>query len=650
MQMRTGGERDRSALRHGARVALLYAALFLIMGYPLPFHAGSMALPGDPDTDLFMWTFAWNTHAMVNQPFALFDANIYYPHRQTLAFSENLIGNTIFAAPVIWTTGNYVLALNAVAFASVVLCGLGAWLLARRLGAGPHGAILAGLVFAYSPARFLRFGQLHLTTIQWIPFSLAFLHSYLDTGRRRDLRLAVAFFTLQVLASGHGATFLAVAIACILAYRVALGEPLAPGRRMRDLGVPGLVLLAPALLILVPYRYVQLEMGLRRTLDTDWGAAPESFVASPAIFHLWLLSKFPDAQVVERASAWLFPGFLPLAFAAVALAGGRWLASRPISWRFAAARILEIAIVVSLLVSLRFALFGPIRLRLGEMMLFTARDPVRGWIVLAVSLALRLALERPLEVSWARLRAWGARLRDRARAARTSPVACYGMLLLVSFLFAVGPPLGIWPWVYHLPGFNFIRVPSRFVLLGVLALAILVAFGFERLTCRFAPRTRGLAAMAVGALILLEFLTIPLPAIQPVRVQIPAADRWLASEPKPFVVAELPTNTNERLQSTYMLHSTAHWQRTVNGHSGVRTMLHYELYDRLSTFPDDESLAALAALDVTYVVIHLGLYWPQERPDLEARLEQYEDRLELIYRDREDRVYRLRSAVAAATE
>lgn len=647
--MSTGAQPDRSGLRHGGRVALLYAALFLIMGYPLPFHAGSMALPGDPDTDLFMWTFAWNTHAIVNQPFALFDANIYYPHRQTLAFSENLIGNTMFAAPVIWTTGNYVLALNVVAFASVVLCGVGAWLLARRLGAGPHGAILAGLVFAYSPARFLRFGQLHLTTIQWIPFSLAFLHSYLDTGRRRDLRLAVAFFTLQVLASGHGATFLAVAIICILAWRIALGEPLAPGRRIRDLGLPGLLLFAPALLMLVPYRYVQLEMGLRRTLDADWGASPESFVASPSIFHLWLLSKFPDAQIVERASAWLFPGFLPLAFAAVALAGG-WLLFRPLTWRSVAARLLEIAIVLSLLVSLWIALIGPIRFRLGEMMLFTARDPVRSWIVLGVSVALRIAMAARAGALRDRLRTWPTGLRQRALAARRNPVACYGMLLLVSFLFAVGPPLGVWPWIYHLPGFNFIRVPSRFVLLGVLALAILVAFGFERLTARFAPRAGNLAAAAAGALMLLEFLTIPLPAIQPVRVQIPAADRWLASEPKPFVVAELPTNTNERLQSTYMMHSTAHWQRTVNGHSGVRTALHYELYDRLSTFPDDESLAALAELHVTYAVVHLGLYWPAERADLEARLEHYEDRLELVYRDREDRVYRLRSAVAAATE
>jgi hypothetical protein len=42
----------------------------------------------------------------------------------------------------------------------------------------------------------------------------------------------------------------------------------------------------------------------------------------------------------------------------------------------------------------------------------------------------------------------------------------------------MGPPLGIWPLVYWLPGLNFIRVPSRFTILALLGLAVLAAFGF----------------------------------------------------------------------------------------------------------------------------------------------------------------------------
>jgi len=72
---------------------------------------------------LFLWTLGWDAHAFVHQPLSIFDANIYHPLRHTLAFSENLIGSALIAAPIQWNTGNTVLALNVVALLSCVLCG-----------------------------------------------------------------------------------------------------------------------------------------------------------------------------------------------------------------------------------------------------------------------------------------------------------------------------------------------------------------------------------------------------------------------------------------------------------------------------------------------------------------------------------------------
>src|SRR2546425_6917732 len=106
------------------------------------------------------------------------------------------------------STGNSVLAMNLVALLSAALCGLGAYVLARQVGAGPAGAVVSGLVFAFSPPRFLRLDQLHLATIQWVPFGLASLHADLGGGRPFDLRLSAAFFTLQALSSGHGCAFI----------------------------------------------------------------------------------------------------------------------------------------------------------------------------------------------------------------------------------------------------------------------------------------------------------------------------------------------------------------------------------------------------------------------------------------------------------
>ena len=156
-------------------IALLFSAVTLALTYPLPLHVGSAILSDNPDTHLFLWTLGWDVHAFTSQPFSIFDANIYFPQRLTLAYSENLIGSAFLAAPVLWLTGNAVLALNIVSLLSCILCGLGAYVLARRLGLSVAGAILCGLVFAFSPARFFRITQIHLATVQWVPFTLACL-------------------------------------------------------------------------------------------------------------------------------------------------------------------------------------------------------------------------------------------------------------------------------------------------------------------------------------------------------------------------------------------------------------------------------------------------------------------------------------------
>ena len=158
--------------------AALYAVLTVVLAWPLSADPAGRVLTDSPDTELFLWTLSWDTHAFTHAPLSIFDANIYYPQPNTLAYSENLIGSALLAAPVIWMTHNPVLALNLVGLLSCVLCGVGAYVLARRTGVGAPDATLSGLIFAFSPPRFFRLGQLHLTAVQWVPFTLAALHAF----------------------------------------------------------------------------------------------------------------------------------------------------------------------------------------------------------------------------------------------------------------------------------------------------------------------------------------------------------------------------------------------------------------------------------------------------------------------------------------
>ena len=550
------------------RAVLLYVALTMLLAFPLSVHPGSRVTTASPDTNLFMWTLAWDAHAFVHQPFGIFDANIYHPERYTLAYSENLIGSALFAAPVLWVTGNMVLAMNVVALLSCVLCGAGTYLLSRRLGASVAGATIAGLIFAFSPPRFFRIGQLHLTTIQWVPFALAFFHAYLDSGRRRDLLWTIAFFTLQALTSGHGAVFLTVGLAGLSAFHTATaqGHPMAFTKRAKDVGIAGALMLLPVLLMLIPYFIVQREMGLRRSLE-NWAVSWASFGASPARLHSWVQAAFGWSWN-ERADAFLFPGYLPVALAAMA--------------------------------------FLPRKVNLKA-------DTAEA------------SVDAP------------------ALSGGNRTVTFYVLLTLVSIWLSIGPPVSLWPFVYWLPGMNFIRVPSRFMMLALLGFAVLSGIGFDRITARLRARARSVCAATCVLLLTAEFAA-PLQTVE-YRVDIPAIDRWLDTQPKPFVIAELPLANPrnlgawERWHTTYMLHSTAHWQKTVEGYSGLRPPRHEALYDELTRFPDERSLDALRSVGVTHVVVHAASYDPAHWQQVETRLGAFQDRLTLEHVEGEGRVY-----------
>lgn len=557
--MTIGEEARRLAL-----VSALYAAITFVMAYPFSASPGSLVLADAPDTHLYLWTLAWDAYAFLHQPILIFDANIYHPFPNTLAYSENLIGTALFAAPIIWLTGDLVLAMNLVALLTCVLCGTGAYFLARRLGLQPPAALICGVVFAFAPPRFFRLGQLHMTAVQWIPFTLGFLHSYFASGRRKDLLFALACFSLQVLASGHGAAFLAVAIALLVAWRTVFGQPFAWRQWLRDCGATGAYLIAPSVWMLIPYRAAQTGAGLRREYPAEAMPGFESFVASPSRAHIALQEAVLGRTVNDQAIAFLFPGVIVLVLAAIAV-----------------------------------------------------------------------LLYRPSRQPW-----------------RSAPVPFYAVLAVVSTLMFVTWPVDLWRYIYWLPGFNFIRVPSRFILVVMLSLGVLAAAAFELITAKWAARSRLAAAVMLSLLLLAEYSSHPFAGV-PYRMDIPAADRWLDSQPKPFAVAELPVpsvgdlGNYERRQTRAMLHSTAHWQKTVHGYSGIRQPLHEQLYEVMTTFPDPGSIDALRNVGVTYVVVHGNDYGATWR-DVEPRLEQSRD-LQLVHSDGDDRVYAITSRASSAT-
>ncbi len=639
--------------RRFALIALLYVLLTLLLSYPRPLHLTTRLFAGGTDPQLWLWTLAWDTHAFTHQPWAIFDANIFYPGHHALAYSENLIGSAFLAAPIIWLSRNSVLAMNLVELSSIVLSAIGTYLLARRAGLRQSSAVLAGMVFAFAPARFLRITQFHLTTVQWVPFGLAFLYSYLHGGRKADLRWFLLFFSLQAITSGHGAVFLQVASAILILHRLAQGEPLALGRRLRDVGVPGALLLGPPALLYLAYRAARTEApALARALD-DYGVSTASYFASPAHFQQFVLSHAPSWMTTPEADASLFQGYLPLLLSIVAIAWiGRERAHAgtvPSNRRWLRAAVLvEVSTVLLAAAAAVASWSGASRLKLSSgTVLISARHPWRIWLLAAALAAVRIAMSSRAPIGIVmRVRRLAGTVSEWWRARCRDAATPFALITLVSAWLTLGPPFGLWRWVYWLPVFSFLRVPSRFVILVMLGLAILAGFGFERMTTRLAPLRRSIAATIVGVLLIGEFAAIPLGS-EPFRVDPPPIDRWLDAQPKPFVVAEVPMPRTTSppvvaiFNARYMLHSTAHWQKTVHGFSGAEPPFHTLLYLQMSRFPDDESVQKLTDLGVTYVIVHPEFYRGSEQAEAESRMLRYADWLTLLHVEGPDRVYSL---------
>jgi hypothetical protein len=154
--------------------ALAGVLLAIITSWPLVLHMPSRIAPDLGDPVRTAWEVAWVGHAIVHQPLHLFDANVFYPHRLSLAFSDSLLGYGpagLFGSGTVAALVRY----NLLFLFAWALCFLGAYLLARELGVGRLGATAAGAAFAYAPYRVTEAGHLHVISSGGIPLALFLL-------------------------------------------------------------------------------------------------------------------------------------------------------------------------------------------------------------------------------------------------------------------------------------------------------------------------------------------------------------------------------------------------------------------------------------------------------------------------------------------
>jgi len=425
--------------RELALVALGGVLIAILTTWPLVLHMGSRISPDLGDPVRTAWEVAWVGHAMLHSPLHIFDANAFYPHPLSLAFSDSLLGY----GPAALIGSGTVAALvryNLLFLFAYALCVFGGYLLAREIGLSKLGAAAAGIAFAYAPYRVTEAGHLHVISSGGIPLALFLL---LRGYRRGSVPTVIAGWLVSAWQVSLGFT-LGLQYAYLLAI-LAVTVAIAWWRGVRPVSVTRALVIATAAGAVVlgavtvyqarPYlRVSHLYPTAKRTIKEveNYSSGPAALVSASSENRVWggVTSGARD-HVHSKNEDVFFPGGLILVLAVLGLLG---LGGSPLTRRLRLGLLAGVVVCSVLAMGLGLTGAGyPYRL------LF---DYAPGWNGVRVPGrvftmgTLFYALLAGAGVQWLieRLRPHAARLRSRSPQLATALPAVAGGILLIGIL------------------------------------------------------------------------------------------------------------------------------------------------------------------------------------------------------------------------
>jgi hypothetical protein len=304
--------------------AVWFAAILLacVFTYPYAFEFTTGGRIDTNDGRWSIWVVTWVAHALTSNPLGVYQANIFHPHQNGLAFSEgNLVGGAM-GIPAWLLTHNPYATHNFVFILSFVVSTVATYYLVRHLTGDRRAAAVAGLLFAYCPYAFARQAHSQLLLIGFIPWSMLAFHRFIDrVSTARAVELGVVLWLTGLACAYYGLFAGGMVAAGTILLSITRGY-------WRQPRYWSLVTLAAAVCIgltaplFVPYLEIQQETGFARSLDDAriYSANLGAWLASSSWLHRWLV-PYLQPPYMSAFSEVLFPGVL----AVVLGIWGAWL-------------------------------------------------------------------------------------------------------------------------------------------------------------------------------------------------------------------------------------------------------------------------------------------------------------------------------------
>jgi hypothetical protein len=582
--------------------AFVFFLLFTVaLTWPLAVRLNT-AVPDLGDPLLNTWILDWDLYSITNAPSHIYDANIFYPSKYPLAYSENLFGIAIVALPFYLFGLTPLAVYNIAILLGLAFCGYGAFVLGRTMTRSVPAGLVAGILYS-----FVNFRTDHLSHLQfvwggWLPMMLAALLHY---WRRPTIRNAI-LYGLCVLMNGltnihqflFGTTALVLSIALLallstrFKWRTLIGAALAT--------ILACTLMLP---VLLPYKQVSDLYGMVRDRNTAmWGSA---------VWTDWLSANERNLAYGDvtdpkniRHEAVLFPGLMMLFLTASALLIDRRklpvaLDARSVPrWLL---HLLDFTIVLMAIGTYLGAATIRYHWRLFGHLIVSLESSDLPIVFLTVAIFARLSLQLPKGLSGGTLQS----LRTAAARSRM-PLEIWVMLLWV--VLGVLGSLGLHTFVHtflydRVLMFRSMRVPARWATVAYVGLAGASACGAAAWID--ARRTK-IARWAVVALLIALSIHDVLPILHwehALETADPAYE-WMRDTRFTGGTLELPVSEGIA-QFLYEFGATIHHKPVMNGTSGFEPPLHAKIKElaQQKTIPD-QFLTLLASNDCHFILVH----------------------------------------------
>lgn len=472
----------KTRTRRGITLTMAYLFIALVMTEPLIFHFRDYAMAGLEDGAMSIWNLWWMKYSVMNLGQSPFHTDfLFYPDGASLTFHSMPKVQGLVGIPLQYLVG-ITMAYNIIFLLTFVLTALATYWLVYQLLGERLPAFLAGVLYAYCPARWGHLGHSQLLATMLIPVYILLLikgREALEKGGRRPW----IYFSLAGLA-------LAVTAYDTEYYAVFM-----------------LMFSALYFFFYVPFEW-------KASLFRRWGLLFVGLTVSATVFTAI---------------------FLPMLLAAKREIGASGdFVTFPANW----------AIMYS---ADLLAFFVP-HIRgeyLGSIFRYSSAAEITflGWLAMILAVAGIVAYRRRRD-TWL----W------------VMTALFFGVLALGPKVIILGKVTGI-PAPYlvltKVPVLNSVRVPSRFVVIVMLAVAILAAYGCSALFSTIRRRGWSSAAVPLAAVVILLLIYIEFKPLYPLSsTTSPSVYSEIAASDIPGSVITLPMGWeagayNTGLERTY---------------------------------------------------------------------------------------------------